>query len=157
MTLNLLSMTLKREKFFEQDCGLILISEPKISNLGAPGSMCHILIWRFIFGSWLPSNSTWRGTLHIGSSRWIFYDSPSAIVHDFSWHSMIFHDFSWFLRFPKIFSATPLGKRLLHIRSVWIFYEGPRAIFPTCSQTCKWKWSWEKGLIDYWKLSNKII
>ena len=137
---------------------LILISEPKISNLGAPASMCHIFIWRFIFERWLPSDSTWRGTLpHWKLSMNLLWHSVSKT----SWLFMTFHDFPWFFMifqdFSKIFSATPLGKRLFHIRSVWIFYEGPRAIFPTCSQTCKWKWSWEKGLIDYWKLSNKII
>ena len=141
---------------------LILISGPKISNLRAPASMCHIFIWRFIFERWLPSDSTWRGTLpHWKLSMNLLWHSVSKT----SWLFMTFHDFPWFFMifqdFSKIFSATPLGKRLFHIRSVWIFYEGPRAIFPTCSQTCKWKWrrglDWWLKVVKLFKRKRKIL
>ena len=123
---------------------LILISEPKISNLGAPATSSSDVLYLDASCRQTPPEQGNSSILEaLDESFMTVFQQLFMTFHENPWFSMIFHDF---LDFSKIFSATPLGKRLLHIRSVWIFYEGPRAIFPTCSQTCKWKW---RGGLDW--------
>ena len=99
MTLNLLSMTLKREKFFEQDSGFN--SDFGTKNLKSGSSRLKVPHPHLTFYIWKLAAIK----LHLkrNSSHWKF--SMNLLwqsVSDCSWLFMTFHDFPWFFMISKI-------------------------------------------------------
>ena len=154
MTLNLLSMTLKREKFFEQDCGFNSDFGNQKSQILELPPHPHLTFYIWTLAAvrlHLKRNSSTLEALDES-----FYDSLSAIVHDFSWESMIFHDFSWF---SKTFLRFSLRLHLGRDSSTFEACESFMRVRERFSRPARRhaSGSGEEGWIDYWKLSNKII
>ena len=101
MTLNLLSMTLKREKFFEQDSGFN--SDFGTKNLKSGSSRLNVPHLHLTFHIW--TLATVRLHLKRNSSTLEALDESFMTLrqqnfmtfHDIPWLSMIFHDF------PRLF------------------------------------------------------